>query len=147
MSFYISALPTTTTENPITINAGKAIPTPVVLWHGIAGDSKVGYVSRGKEALEKSIPGIYVKSLQIPEQKEDTTTDKEQEFLETLASITYPINKQIEVACKQIASDPKLQNGYNAIGYSQANLLHTILPRDKVMPQFNANLKFCRGGC
>ena len=145
MSFYISVLPTTTTGNPITINAGKAIPTPVVLWHGIAGNSKVGYVSRGKEALERSIPGIYVKSLQIPEQKDDTT-EKEQEFLETLASITYQINKQIEVACKQIASDPKLQNGYNAIGYSQVNLLHTILPRDNVMPPFNANLKFCRGG-
>lgn len=28
-------------------------------------------------------------------------------------------NKQIENVCSQIASDPMLQNGYNAIGFSQ----------------------------
>lgn len=28
-------------------------------------------------------------------------------------------NKQVEEACQQIASDENLQNGYNAIGFSQ----------------------------
>lgn len=28
-------------------------------------------------------------------------------------------NKQVEEACRQISSDPELQNGYNAIGFSQ----------------------------
>lgn len=29
------------------------------------------------------------------------------------------VNLQVEDACKQIATDPKLANGYNAIGFSQ----------------------------
>jgi palmitoyl-protein thioesterase len=29
------------------------------------------------------------------------------------------INLQVVDACKQIAADPKLANGYNAIGFSQ----------------------------
>lgn len=28
-------------------------------------------------------------------------------------------NKQVEDACQQIANDPELQDGYNAIGFSQ----------------------------
>lgn len=30
-------------------------------------------------------------------------------------------NKQIEEACRIIANDPELQNGYNAIGFSQGS--------------------------
>ena len=33
--------------------------------------------------------------------------------------VAIPFNEQVEVACKQIAQDPRLQRGYNAIGYSQ----------------------------
>lgn len=29
------------------------------------------------------------------------------------------VNLQVEDACKQIAADPKLASGYNAIGFSQ----------------------------
>lgn len=37
-------------------------------------------------------------------------------------------NKQIENACQQIKSDPKLQNGYNAVGFSQGSqFLYFIL--------------------
>ena len=28
-------------------------------------------------------------------------------------------NTQVEMVCKKIASDPKLKNGYNALGFSQ----------------------------
>lgn len=28
-------------------------------------------------------------------------------------------NKQVELACRMIASDPKLKDGYNAVGFSQ----------------------------
>lgn len=30
-------------------------------------------------------------------------------------------DKQVKEACRQIASDPKLQNGYNAVGFSQGS--------------------------
>lgn len=37
-------------------------------------------------------------------------------------------NKQIEEACRQIASEPELQNGFNAIGFSQgAQFLWVLL--------------------
>lgn len=36
------------------------------------------------------------------------------------------VNLQVKDACKQIASDPKLTKGYNAIGFSQgAQFLYT----------------------
>ena len=90
--------------------------------HGLASDSKDRrYITRDKALIETKISGIYVKSLQIPEQK-FFITDAKQKILETLASITTPINRQVELACRQIANDPRLQNGYNAIGYSQARL-------------------------
>ena len=111
------------TNAPFTTGLGKATPTPVVLWHGLASDSKDRrYITRDKASIETKISGIYVKSLQIPEQK-FFITDSKQKILETLASITMPISRQVEVACRQIANDPRLQNGYNAIGYSQARLL------------------------
>lgn len=30
-------------------------------------------------------------------------------------------NTQIEMACKMIAEDPKLKDGYNAVGFSQGS--------------------------
>ncbi|CAG9793971.1 unnamed protein product [Diatraea saccharalis] len=30
-------------------------------------------------------------------------------------------NKQVEIACNQLAADPKLKDGFNAIGFSQGS--------------------------
>lgn len=56
-------------------------------------------------------PGAYVKSIRIG--------DNEIEDYES-GYFVHP-NKQVEMACKQIASDPMLQNGYNAVGFSQGS--------------------------
>jgi len=85
-------------------------PTPIILWHGM-GDSccapwSMGYV---KKLLEKHIPGIYVRSLMLGE---SVYQDTEHGFFED-------VNEQVGEVCQKIAEDPKLQNGFNAIGFSQ----------------------------
>ena len=38
---------------------------------------------------------------------------------DTLNGFFMPVNKQIEMVCQKIKEDPKLQNGYNGMGFSQ----------------------------
>nr|AHH80648.1 thioesterase-Ap [Antheraea pernyi] len=59
--------------------------------------------------LERNIPGVYVLSLRIGN---DTVEDFENGYF-------MNPNKQVNYVCEQIASDPKLANGFNAIGFSQ----------------------------
>jgi palmitoyl-protein thioesterase len=49
------------------------------------------------------------------------TMTKFSSFTKFSAYVTFlkDTNKQIEMVCQQIAEDPELQNGYNAIGFSQ----------------------------
>jgi len=51
----------------------------------------------------------YVKSLMIGDSE---TSDTSNGFL-------MPVFQQVELACQQIRSDPELQEGYHAIGFSQ----------------------------
>lgn len=52
---------------------------------------------------------VYIKSIRIGE---NVIEDYESGYF------VHP-NKQVEEACRQIANDKRLQNGYNAIGFSQ----------------------------
>ena len=38
---------------------------------------------------------------------------------DTLNGFFMPVKKQIELVCKTIKEDPKLQNGFNGMGFSQ----------------------------
>lgn len=44
-------------------------------------------------------------------------------------------NKQIDEACRMIASDPKLQNGYNAVGFSQGSQFLYVDIKTKPKPK------------
>ena len=97
-------------------------PTPVVLWHGLTHDCCSEVEGRDKRIIEENIPGIYVRSLQII--MDDFLHNLLGDILgsqlsEIEASIFRPVKEQVDVACQQIANDPLLRNGYNAIGYSQ----------------------------
>lgn len=83
---------------------------PVVLWHGM-GDSCCNPLSMGsvKKMLQKELNGTYVLSLMIGENIISDTSNGF--FMNT--------NEQIDFACNIIQKDPKLQNGYNALGFSQ----------------------------
>ncbi|XP_067862628.1 palmitoyl-protein thioesterase 1-like [Heptranchias perlo] len=85
-------------------------PPPVVIWHGM-GDSCCNPLSMGfiKKLVEQKIPGIYVLSLEIGN---SIAEDMENSFF-------MNVNDQVELACNILSKDKKLQNGYNAMGFSQ----------------------------
>jgi len=87
--------------------------TPIVLWHGM-GDCCCNPLSMGaiSKYLEQKIPGVYVHSLMIGD---NVVQDTENGFF-------MNINSQIELACQKIQADPKLQQGYHAVGFSQGGL-------------------------
>ena len=49
------------------MNLSMVEPTPVVIWHGLTNDCCHEIEGRDKGIIEKVIPGIYVRSLQIPD--------------------------------------------------------------------------------
>lgn len=80
----------------------------------IAGDTCCFSFSLGtfKSFLEDMLgPNSYVKSIRIG--------NNEVEDFES-GYFVHP-NKQVANVCQQIASDPKLKNGYNAVGFSQGS--------------------------
>ncbi|KAF3707233.1 Palmitoyl-protein thioesterase 1 [Channa argus] len=83
---------------------------PLVLWHGM-GDSCCNPLSMGaiKKMIEGKIPGIYVLSLMIGK---SVIEDTENGFF-------MDVNEQVSMVCKQLAQDPQLKGGYNAMGFSQ----------------------------
>lgn len=96
-------------------------PLPIVLWHGM-GDSCCNPLSMGsiKRLLEDSIPSVYVKSLEIGSNQ---LTDVENSFF-------MNANDQVKMACEQIAEDPNLKRGFNAIGFSQGGqFLRAVVQR------------------
>ncbi|XP_028170288.1 palmitoyl-protein thioesterase 1 [Ostrinia nubilalis] len=91
------------------ISAG---PTPVVLWHGM-GDTccmpySLGYI---KHFLEQQIPGVYVHSIRVGD---NTVEDLENSYF-------MSPNEQVQDVCDMLVKDPKLQSGFNAIGFSQGS--------------------------
>ncbi|XP_059053967.1 palmitoyl-protein thioesterase 1 [Achroia grisella] len=89
-----------------------ADPLPIVLWHGM-GDTCCVSVSLGsfKLFLERNIPGVYVNSIRVGN---NTIEDLENGYF-------MSPEKQIEYVCDLLASDTKLRNGFNAIGFSQGS--------------------------
>jgi len=94
---------------------------PVVLWHGM-GDSCCNPLSMGhiKKTLEEQMPGVYVISLRIGD---NVIQDTENGFF-------MNVNSQVSMVCDQLAKDPLLQAGYNAMGFSQgAQFLRAVAQR------------------
>jgi len=99
----------------------KDTPTPVVLWHGM-GDTCCNPISMGsiKRLIEDTLPGVYVKSLMVGP---NIGVDETSGFL-------GDANNIITQMCLKIAEDPELQDGYNAIGFSQgAQFLRAVAQR------------------
>jgi len=96
------------------IGFASATYRPVVLWHGM-GDTccysfSMGYISG---LIQSALPGIYVYSVEIGG---SITFDEIEGFIGNA-------NDQIDFVCNQIASDPNLAKGFNAIGFSQGSQL------------------------
>uniref|UniRef100_A0A8C0DYT9 Palmitoyl-protein thioesterase 1 n=1 Tax=Balaenoptera musculus TaxID=9771 RepID=A0A8C0DYT9_BALMU len=104
-------------------------PLPLVIWHGM-GDSCCNPLSTGtiKQMVEKKIPGIYVLSLQIGK---ILVQDVENSFF-------LNVNSQVKMVCQILAKDPKLQQGYNAMGFSQGGqFLRAVAQRCSSPPMIN----------
>ncbi|XP_020629307.1 palmitoyl-protein thioesterase 1-like [Orbicella faveolata] len=102
---------------------------PVILWHGM-GDSCCNPLSMGsiKSMLEDKIPGIYVRSLMIGD---SIIQDMENGFF-------MNANDQIKQVCEKVAADPKLKDGYNALGFSQGGqFLRALAQRCPNPPMLN----------
>ncbi|XP_069359085.1 palmitoyl-protein thioesterase 1 [Maniola hyperantus] len=98
-----------------------AEPTPIVLWHGMGDTCCLAYsLGMFKMFLQKQIPGVYVQSLRIGN---SAIEDLENGYF------MFP-NKQVEYVCEVLAKDPKLQDGFNAIGFSQGSqFLRAVVQR------------------
>lgn len=75
------------------------------------GDTCCSPASLGKviALLQRQIPGIYVRSLSLGA---SVAADLESGYF-------GDVNAQVATACAALAMDPKLQQGYNALGFSQ----------------------------
>lgn len=102
---------------------------PLVLWHGM-GDSCCNPLSMGsiKKMVEEEVPGIYVLSLMIGK---TVMEDTENGFFKD-------VNEQVAFVCDQLAQNPKLKDGYNAMGFSQGGqFLRAVAQRCPSPPMKN----------
>ncbi|XP_042540759.1 palmitoyl-protein thioesterase 1 [Dipodomys spectabilis] len=114
---------------PALEHLGAPAPVPLVIWHGM-GDSCCNPISMGiiKKMVEKKIPGIYVLSLEIGK---TMVEDVENSFF-------LNVNTQVSTVCQILAKDPKLQQGYNAMGFSQGGqFLRAVAQRCPSPPMVN----------
>ncbi|XP_051927394.1 palmitoyl-protein thioesterase 1 [Hippocampus zosterae] len=94
---------------------------PLVMWHGM-GDNCCNPLSMGsiKKMIQQEIPGIYVLSLMIGSNIMQDTTN----------GFFMNVNEQVSLVCSQLARDPHLKGGYNAMGFSQgAQFLRAVAQR------------------
>uniref|UniRef100_G1RN99 Palmitoyl-protein thioesterase 1 n=1 Tax=Nomascus leucogenys TaxID=61853 RepID=G1RN99_NOMLE len=127
-------------------------PLPLVIWHGMGShyvaqtglkllasssppassyqrDSCCNPLSMGavKKMVEKKIPGIYVLSLEIGKT-----------LMEVRTAFFLNVNSQVTTVCQTLAKDPKLQQGYNAMGFSQGSqFLRAVAQRCPSPPMIN----------
>ncbi len=104
-----------THEKETTSDKGqKKTLTPVVLWTGM-GDScniewSMGWI---QTTIRKEKPGIYIKC--IANHHYNST------FRQILSSFLSHMNNVVDEICRVLGEDENLQDGYNAIGFSQGS--------------------------
>uniref|UniRef100_A0A8C9FYN6 Palmitoyl-protein thioesterase 1 n=1 Tax=Pavo cristatus TaxID=9049 RepID=A0A8C9FYN6_PAVCR len=111
------------------LGPGRAMAAvPLVIWHGM-GDSCCNPLSMGyvRDMVQRRIPGIYVLSLRIGS---SLVQDVENSFF-------MNVNDQVREVCSQLAKDPHLKGGYNAMGFSQGGqFLRAVAQRCPSPPMF-----------
>ena len=134
--------------------------TPTVLWHAM-GDSCCNPITMGYfiDTIKSVIFLLYLSNFKFLKIQSLQETDAyvlslqigDNAIDDTLNGFFLDTNVQIEMVCKQIAEDPELQNGYNAIGLSQvsknrARVIRKIIKLHICLPNFNprpSKLKSC----
>lgn len=96
----------------ISLTNGSSTPTPIVLWHGLGDWSKMKAIKGFTQLLQEERKGVYILSLSFGK-------NKDEKLQEEIRSFFGDVNDQVNDACERIKSDPKLKDGFNAIGFSQ----------------------------
>ncbi|KAL6079966.1 Palmitoyl-protein thioesterase 1 [Balamuthia mandrillaris] len=102
---------------------------PVVLWHGM-GDTCCYSFSMGRiqKMIQTQVPDTYVYSVEIGG---SMVADEIEGFLSN-------VNDQVDFVCDKVKNDPKLQGGFNAIGFSQGSqFLRAYVERCNDPPVYN----------
>ncbi|GCC27748.1 palmitoyl-protein thioesterase 1-like isoform X1 [Chiloscyllium punctatum] len=84
-------------------------PVPVVIWHGMGDSCCKAFTLKFIKLVKETVPGSYVLSLKIGK---SATEEIENSYF-------MNVNHQVEMVCNILSNDKKLQNGYNAMGFSQ----------------------------
>ncbi|OXB40018.1 palmitoyl-protein thioesterase [Cryptococcus neoformans] len=92
----------------------NAKPRPLVIWHGLGDTALSTGVENFINMTQTIHPGIFVHSVQIPE---DGRPDDERK-----AGFWGNAGEQGEEGCKQIRRIPELAEGFDGIGFSQGGL-------------------------
>ncbi|XP_075995762.1 palmitoyl-protein thioesterase 1 isoform X2 [Genypterus blacodes] len=117
--FLLSVPVLLTAGSPVNRSANGTVP--LVLWHGM-GDNCCNPFSMGaiKKMIEEEVPGIKVTSLMIGKNVIQDTGN----------GFFMDVNEQVSMVCSQLAQDPELSGGYNAMGFSQgAQFLRAVAQR------------------
>lgn len=90
----------------------KGSPFPLVIWPGMGdscyNDFSIGYMTKH---FVGRIPGLHVHCISIGDSWLRTT----------LNSFFSNVDDMIEEACSKISADPRLKEGFNAMGFSQGS--------------------------
>ena len=91
-------------------NPSRRVPTPIVMWHGM-GDNCCDPVSMGhlKGIMEASTPGLFVKNVMTGPNP----------WLDTVQGFFGDVNHQVKETCERLLNEPRLANGFFAVGFSQ----------------------------
>jgi len=122
---YVACAPITISDD----NLQQVQYRPVVMWHGM-GDSCCNPESMGfiKSIIEQYLPGVFVFSVEIGESQED---DQWNSFFKNA-------NDQVASVCAELATNPNLTNGFNAVGFSQGSqFLRAYIERCNSPPVYN----------
>lgn len=102
--------------NPVSVDrrpdAVPDLPPPLVLWHGLGDSCHSEGMDRITQVLQDTLPGVHVHLVCLDE---DEGRDAD-------AGLLGDVVEQVAAACRQLAEDPKLANGFNALGFSQGGV-------------------------
>ncbi len=95
-------------------NAKDASATPVIQMHGMGdfANDPAGMVPLA-EAISEYLGGAYVLNVQIGESN----------LADIMNGFLMNLNDQVDYFANVVRSDPQLAKGFNAVGYSQGNLV------------------------
>ncbi|CAE7101482.1 unnamed protein product [Rhizoctonia solani] len=84
-------------------------PHPLVLWHGLGDSAHSAGMTEFAELITEVHPGIFIYSVSL---SDDQSADQK-------AGWFGDVNAQIDIVAAELSTIPQLENGFDAIGFSQ----------------------------